>query len=167
MVVRLCSVLAASLLVAGLACSNGISGLVDAVDVGDSTLQFRIVLRDEAGTCSESFQNPKASSEVTVSTLRGTCLRLGPAQLEIRKLEAAVEESGQDSDVVLSLALPPPETQRFAEITAGNLNRRLAMVMFGRVLTTPTVQQPIVGGRVGIGGLTREEAEALAAELEN
>lgn len=54
----------------------------------------------------------------------------------------------------------------FAEATAANVGRRMAIIVDGIAVSAPTVQEPITGGTgVITGNLTRDEAEALAAAI--
>jgi preprotein translocase subunit SecD len=139
------------------------SDLVGAAERTDSTLQFRLVLNEDADACPERYENPPAESEVRMPTLDGECYLLGPADLEMRSIDTTLESAaGIDS---LGLSFRESDAKRFSEITGMNVNRRLAMVMFGRVLSAPTVSQPITDGKAAISGPSREELEALADEL--
>ncbi|MEH6648350.1 protein translocase subunit SecD, partial [Sulfitobacter sp.] len=54
----------------------------------------------------------------------------------------------------------------FAEITAANIGQRFAVVLDGKVLTAPVIQQAIPGGQGQItGDFTLEEAQTLAVLL--
>jgi preprotein translocase subunit SecD len=63
--------------------------------------------------------------------------------------------------------------QRFAELTRGLVQRRLAIVLDGRVLSAPVVMEEIDGGRAmvtmgggGSAGTQLAEARALAVALD-
>jgi preprotein translocase subunit SecD len=66
----------------------------------------------------------------------------------------------------IELTLTEEGARRFAEITAANVGRNLAILVDGRVVCAPVVRTPISGNRVVISGpFTRTEAEAIAAGL--
>ncbi|MBI2195908.1 MAG: protein translocase subunit SecD [Candidatus Levybacteria bacterium] len=57
-------------------------------------------------------------------------------------------------------------SKKFADITERNLNKVLAIVLDGEILSTPVVNQKIVGGDAVIeGGFTTETAQALSTQL--
>ncbi|QJB57706.1 protein translocase subunit SecD [Pseudodesulfovibrio sp. zrk46] len=54
----------------------------------------------------------------------------------------------------------------FANLTADNVNKRMAIVLDGKVYSAPVIQEKISGGRASITGqFTREEARDLAVVL--
>lgn len=56
--------------------------------------------------------------------------------------------------------------KKFADLTARNIGKPIAIVLDGEVLTNPVVQEAITGGRAQISGSrTMEEAEHLAILL--
>lgn len=58
--------------------------------------------------------------------------------------------------------------QQFAQMSRDNLDRRIAVMVDGEVITAPVIQEPILGGQVQIaGGFDGEEAAQLAALLQS
>ena len=57
--------------------------------------------------------------------------------------------------------------RRFEELTASLVRRRMAILIDGRVLTAPTVQERIGGGRamITLGSVSDEEADEEAQAL--
>ncbi len=56
--------------------------------------------------------------------------------------------------------------QKFADITSRNVNKRVAIVLDNTVISSPTVQQPILTGDAVINGsFTTEEANVLSTDL--
>ena len=57
----------------------------------------------------------------------------------------------------------------FESFTARHVNRRLAIIVDGRVLAVPSIRSPLPGAGIitggGASGFTREDAESLAAVL--
>lgn len=57
-------------------------------------------------------------------------------------------------------------TQKFADITKRNVNKRVAMVLDNTVLEAPVVQEPILNGNAVINGqFTSAQANALSVQL--
>jgi len=57
-------------------------------------------------------------------------------------------------------------TRRFRQLTTENVNRRFAIVLDGRVLSAPVINEPIPGGRGQISGnFTMQTAQELAVLL--
>lgn len=56
--------------------------------------------------------------------------------------------------------------QKFADITSRNVNKRVAIILDNVVISSPTVQQPILTGDAVINGsFTTEEANTLSTDL--
>ncbi|MGA2853082.1 MAG: hypothetical protein ABSE90_02965 [Verrucomicrobiota bacterium] len=71
-------------------------------------------------------------------------------------------------DVMISIKLTDAGTKRFAEVTRKNIGRRLAIVIDGRLYMAPRINSEIPGGEMAItGAFTKEEAENLAAKMNN
>lgn len=85
------------------------------------------------------------------------------ANVEVVSAEATQREGIPHIDVVLGTG----DARRFAEVTETLVGRRLAIVLDGKLLSAPTVQTAIVGGRCQIiGDFTTEQARDIAAGLE-
>lgn len=88
---------------------------------------------------------------------------------DIRRAAAGFDEGVRDYFV--SVELVPRAAARFAELTAAMVQRRLAIVVDDRILSTPVIQGSISDGRVHItlgssgAEARRTEAFALAAAL--
>lgn len=73
------------------------------------------------------------------------------------------QASGQPE---ISLTFTEAGKKKFADATSRNVNRRIAIVLDGKVLTNPNVQEPILNGQARItGGFTNDEAAKTAALL--
>ncbi len=67
---------------------------------------------------------------------------------------------------VVSLEMNPKGAQKFAEITANNVGKRLAIVLDGKVQSAPNIKEPIPSGEAVISGhFTIEKAQDLALVL--
>ncbi len=66
----------------------------------------------------------------------------------------------------VALTFTDEGAQKFAEVTAANVGKRIAIVYDGVVYSNPTVQAAITGGQASITGMTSyEEADRLAATI--
>ena len=65
---------------------------------------------------------------------------------------------------IVELSLTPAGADKFAEATAANLNKRIAIVYDGEIISNPVVQSVITGGEAQITGMTSlEDARQLAS----
>ncbi|WP_251425105.1 protein translocase subunit SecD [Veillonella agrestimuris] len=81
-------------------------------------------------------------------------------------LKDAKEELGPNKQPLVAIELSDEGARRFADLTAKNIGRRIAITLDGKELTNPVVQQAITGGRATISGsATLQEAKDLAILL--
>ena len=67
---------------------------------------------------------------------------------------------------VLSLTMTETGSERFAELTKENVGRQLAIVVDGRLLSAPMINDQIDGPQMTVTGeFSREEAEILACRI--
>ncbi|MBI5384562.1 MAG: DUF1573 domain-containing protein [Verrucomicrobia bacterium] len=124
-------------------------------------LQVRLVSNDAGQPAKELAdpQKPASSPKLRVSN-------------EVLLTQADVDQAsvgrtfGGGAQVVVKLT--SLAAARFAEITQKNVNRQLAIIFDGRLLTAPVIRTPITGGLLVIDGgprLTDQEAQAIADAL--
>lgn len=91
----------------------------------------------------------------------------GVTVLTGRQLKNAVESKDpQSGQVQVNLEFEPDGAKTFAEVTAANVGRRIAILLDGRVLQAPVVKEPIPNGRAQITGYeSLEEAHNIAILL--
>ncbi|WP_232668483.1 SecDF P1 head subdomain-containing protein [Pseudonocardia sp. TRM90224] len=90
---------------------------------------------------------------------------VGPALLTLENLER-VEAELDEAGWVVQLDYSADTGRRFAELTAANVNRQLAIVVDGVVVSAPLIVEPIAGESLQIGGnFTQAEAEELAGNI--
>ncbi|MFZ5643146.1 MAG: protein translocase subunit SecD [Bacillota bacterium] len=83
-----------------------------------------------------------------------------------KDLESAQEAKNPGGSVVVNLSFKPEGATRFAEATAKNVNRNIAIILDGQVLQNPRVTEPITGGKAEITGYqSLEEAHNIAILL--
>lgn len=72
----------------------------------------------------------------------------------------------QNNMPVVTTEFDTSGTRRFAKLTTEHVNERFAIVLDDKVLSAPTIREPIPGGRGQIsGGFTLQEAKDLAVLL--
>jgi SecD/SecF fusion protein len=87
-----------------------------------------------------------------------------PLAVQVAEASAAFDQ--RTGEPVVSFRMQPASAQQFAELTARNVGKVLAIKVDGRVLSRPVVREPILGGVGQISGsFTREQARELAARL--
>ena len=80
-------------------------------------------------------------------------------------IESAAVVMQQDKPVV-EVVLTRAGGEKFAEITAQNIEKRLGMLVDGRLVCAPVVRDTITGGKAVIdGNFTEEEARRIAEGL--
>lgn len=90
----------------------------------------------------------------------------GRVVLTGKDLKDAKAQVSQGNQAVVSLEFSEEGGEKFADLTARNVGRHIAIELDGEVLTAPVVQEAITGGRAQISGSRSvEEAEHLAILL--
>lgn len=81
-------------------------------------------------------------------------------------LRSRVEFDSQTGKPVVGLQFNSEGAKKFQEITKRNIDKQVAILIDGQIITAPTVQQEISGGSAVItGGFTLEEAKELSIQL--
>lgn len=85
-------------------------------------------------------------------------------------IDTALAKTTQDDmgnkEYIVELKLTKDGTKKFADATAANVGKQIAIVYDGNVISNPTVKQAIEGGEAFIDGMASfEEAENLAATI--
>lgn len=81
-------------------------------------------------------------------------------------LKDARGQMSEGTRAVVSLEFNDVGAKKFADLTARNIGRQIAIALDGKVLTAPVVNEVITGGRAQItGNHSMEEAEQLAILL--
>jgi len=84
--------------------------------------------------------------------------------LDVRSAKATHATPGHYPAV--SLSLTREGTKKFGEVTAENVNRRLAVVVDGQLVSAPVIRSRVEGGKAVItGSFTIEEAQELASAI--
>jgi SecD-like export protein len=107
-----------------------------------------------------------------VPSLDGTtCYQLA-AGLTISQFEKVDVVTSSSGNWAILIYLLPPDAVGFERLTTrvyqeAPPRNQLALVVNGKVISAPTVQQPILGGKVQVeGGFTRDAAKRIADQLD-
>ncbi len=96
--------------------------------------------------------------------------QLVPVYTRVEVSGESLKDSQADFDQnnmpVVTTAFDASGARRFAKLTTEHVNERFAIVLDGKVLSAPTIREPIPGGRGQIsGGFTLQGAKDLAVLL--
>jgi hypothetical protein len=133
---------------------------------GSPALDFRPVTSERAGPCPPPPTTSASSPDqpVTLTWVEGSCLELAPSSLTVTRAEV-VAGAGPGSSVQVSFTLDKKDAASFDQLAAANVGQRVAIVMFGRVLSAPVIQQASFNGRGVITGLDLQDAADVIAAL--
>ncbi|OAP41134.1 preprotein translocase subunit SecD [Sinorhizobium glycinis] len=142
-------------------------------------LQDPTRLRELLGSTAQmSFHMLDQSVDITQPAPRGVDILPGADDGNKYPVESRVAISGErledakvgfdqrNNQPVVDFAFDSLGARQFADITRENVGRPFAIVLDGKVLTAPVINEPILGGRGQISGnFTVEEATVLSALL--
>ncbi len=110
-------------------------------------LEFRLVaIDDDTGTPADELADPNDRTGQTKLRI------LKEVLLDSSAVASASLEPGSSESKNISIVLKPDAVQRFSDLTAANLGRRLAIVWRGRVLSAPVIKTRITGPAVSVTG---------------
>jgi preprotein translocase subunit SecD len=90
----------------------------------------------------------------------------GKTVLTGKDLKDSRASAGQNGQPVVGLEFNSEGAEKFATLTAQNVGKQIAILLDGKVLTAPVVNEAITGGKAQItGSKTMQEAEHLAILL--
>ncbi|RVU02333.1 protein translocase subunit SecD [Novosphingobium umbonatum] len=82
------------------------------------------------------------------------------------RLTDAKQSFGQNNDAVVSITFDSQGSEQFARLTKENVGKPFAIVLDGKVLSAPNINEPIMGGSAQISGsFTVQSANQLAIAL--
>lgn len=133
-------------------------------------LEFKLVNNDmrdavSAGLGSDFEAVPCSDNLSQRQCPQGDYILKKQAALTGRYLENASVRFGQQGTSV-SIDFDETGAREFGQLTARNVDRQIAIVLDGKVVSAPTVEQPIRGGQASITGrFSDQEARDLALML--
>jgi preprotein translocase subunit SecD len=81
-------------------------------------------------------------------------------------IDARQDFDPQDNSAVVSIRFNGSGANKFARVTQQNVNKRFAMILDGKVLSAPNINEPILGGQAQISGnFNVDSATQLAIAL--
>ena len=81
-------------------------------------------------------------------------------------VNAQVSNDQQTNEPTVSITFDTEGGARFAKLTTQNVNKPFAIILDGKVLSAPNINEPILGGSAVISGsFTTESASNLAISL--
>jgi hypothetical protein len=107
---------------------------------GPAPLELRAVLAVRNGQCPPPADNPAATPGRWLSGADGSCYDLGPSLVTIRR--ATTHPQAQPDGITVTVDLSSTDGTALRSVLAGQVGKQFAMVMFGRVLSAPTVKDP-------------------------
>ncbi|MFA5275522.1 MAG: protein translocase subunit SecD [Candidatus Omnitrophota bacterium] len=149
----------------------GVTDRTRAIDIIGKTaiLEFKLVLNDTeklkqalAGVVPEGYELRYSEDDKEPLLLEKTAVLAGDSLTN-----AQVNfSSSQFNEPVVSLQFNPEGAKKFAEITAANVGKRLAIVLDGKVQSAPNIREAIPSGEAVISGrFTVEQAQDLGLIL--
>jgi preprotein translocase subunit SecD len=91
---------------------------------------------------------------------------LSAEPLSVQVVHAELGFDRRTNEPVISFIMSEDSASAFAEITRKNVGQPMALRVDGRVVSTPVIREPIMGGRGQISGhFTAEEGSDLAQHL--
>ncbi|MCX5696529.1 MAG: protein translocase subunit SecD, partial [Candidatus Omnitrophica bacterium] len=137
----------------------GKTALMEFKLVSDDTEKLKQAL---AGTVPEGFELKYTKDDTAPLLLEKNAALTGDA---ISNASVHFDSSAFNEPVV-SLELNSEGAKKFAELTAANVGKRLAIVLDGKIQSAPNIREAIPSGQAQITGrFTMEEAQDLALVL--
>lgn len=134
-----------------------------------AVLEFKLI--DDKASAGTSLHSPPSGDEILYGIAQNGVAR--PYVVETPVLmtgdvltNVRVRPGDGAQGPYLTVDLDPRGTRTFADITAGNIGRRLAIILDGTVYSAPTIREAIPGGHLQLTGkFTLEELHELEVIL--
>jgi preprotein translocase subunit SecD len=134
-------------------------------------LEFKLV--DTTASPTDIGQGIAPPGSLIVPYLNPT--KTGVAAIAVKRLggikgdqltNAQQTNDQRSNEPVVSITFDQQGGAKFAKLTSENVNRPFAIILDGKVLSAPNINEPIIGGSAQIsGGFTTESANQLAISL--
>ncbi len=156
------------------------TGLLEFVDMSSLSPQEAIALvgstvQTDFGQSAESSTTPEATAAPTetITSTAVTSATQGTAQLPVfhtimtgAGLKNVAVSTSQAGEYQVSFELQNTETQTFADFTRAHVGQILAIILDKKVISVPSINQPITDGQgVITGNFTLQTANDLAIQL--
>lgn len=135
------------------------TGLLEFVDTGDFRPEEGSIIQTDFATGSSTTPTPTDGTSPEAPTVYHSIM----TGKEVKSVTVGLDQSGQPA---IDFVLSPEGTSIFAQHTAANVGRILAITLDKRVISAPSINSPIPDGQGQItGSFTPESANALAVQL--
>lgn len=155
------------------------TGLLEFVDFSSITYEEADALRQTESEVFTDFNLTTAeaadleatlaisATQVTTSTLAPVQYRVYPTVMTGAELKTVnVQTNPQSNELVIAFELSDEGTNIFRDYTSNNIGNILAIVLDGKVISAPTIEDAITDGQGVISGsFTYETANNLAVQL--
>ena len=112
------------------------------------------------GTVLVPYANPQKDGIIPLAVFR-----LGGINGD-QLTEAKVGNEEKTNEPVVQIAFDQQGGAKFAKLTTENVNKPFAIILDGKVISAPNINEPILGGQARISGnFTAESAQQLAINL--
>lgn len=161
------------ILAAGLASTAAFAGCSSSADAMGKSFYHRLELRPVAAVsvarcAAHHADQPPQKTLILRSGADGRCLVLGRALLSISRpragLTAQVRSYGE-RDFVVVVPLNKAQGKVYAHLASSYLHKQVAFVMFGRIVSAPTIESPILPPELEVATSSRKNARAIADSL--
>ena len=123
-----------------------------------ANLTFRFVTQNEA----ESFGTEKLLFEDGTEAIVSKRIVLSGDNL----IDAQPRMDNQSNETVVTFNLDRVGSKKFAKATSSNVGKKLAIILDGKIISAPSIREPIIGGSGQItGNFTFQSATDLALLL--
>jgi hypothetical protein len=156
---RLTVLVAVASVIAGCSAANGAAGEGGAPR---PALQLRLVTSSAEGPCSApplTSDGPGSACDTAGTTTFELAESLGVVT------PTAVTRGGQGAAQNVVVEFDTADTSTLSDVTGKAIDKQLAALLNGKVLSAPTVKSAITTGKVTFAFGTASEAERVAAEL--
>jgi len=117
-------------------------------------------------TLCENTPSPGSAPRKVTGSEREVYLRGQAVLSTVHIASAQVTESPYGGTHQINITFTKDGTSIFAEVTRNNINKPLAIIVEGEVISAPIIRVEIAGGKAVISGaLTQEEAQRIASGI--
>jgi len=135
------------------------ASVITAPPAGPPPFQLQLVL-DQPGEDSEVVTNNSVNAGEATLNVRKTPL------LDHTAISSVTVTTSASGTPQIEVELSQAAREQFAQITKENINKRLAIVVDGKLQSAPVIKSEISGGKLQISGsFTEDEARELATKI--
>lgn len=126
-------------------------------------MQLR-AMTGQAPDCGPMPQNPPADQPLAV-LYQTQCVSLAPAGLVVTTADVAPSVNPNDNAPVVLITLKGDDVKKMASFSQANVNKQVAVLAFGKVLTLALFAAVVTDGKFQITNVGRNDALRLRASL--